>query len=165
MITRLQARRRRGFSLIEILIAILLIGILLAVAAPRLLGSRDAANNSAAQQQVNSVITAAMTEFTSRETFAGADATGLQSQVKEVELVPATTSAAMSTDTNARQVSVSATATDWYGAAQGAGQVCWFVHLSNTNADEYGYTTDGNCSANNNGSVSNWQQYGYPDAP
>jgi type IV pilus assembly protein PilA len=49
---KLPLSRERAFTLIELLVVILIIGILIAVAAPSFLGQVNKANDSVVQQQI-----------------------------------------------------------------------------------------------------------------
>jgi len=58
-----------GFSLIELMIVLLIIGILLAVAIPTYLSARDRAENRAAQETLGHVLTSAEADYASQGAF------------------------------------------------------------------------------------------------
>jgi type II secretory pathway pseudopilin PulG len=170
----LKNRSKKGFTTVEILVAVGLVAILMVVAVPRLLGTRQSVGDSAAKQQLTTVGVAVNNWYVERDTFKGLTDGALKNRVPEVQIV--TGAAGKATDGRALSVGLAAVPADGSYAiiyASNGDNNCWAVQYSKWGA-WYNYARTTTCN-NNTFSASSvaavepeagkgWKRFEFPNA-
>ncbi|MEM9204290.1 MAG: prepilin-type N-terminal cleavage/methylation domain-containing protein [Actinomycetota bacterium] len=146
----LSARRSqpdRGFTLLEVMVVVLVIGILLAVGIPTYLGARERAHDRAAQQTARTSINTAISFFADDGNFLDANYINLGEEEPGFTWVQRGLNS-----THDRMISVwwPTDNGDRYGSAvMSETGTCWFI-LANANAPTlYGSSDTAACRGNN----------------
>ncbi len=130
-----------GFTLVEVMVVVLIIGILLAIGVPTFLGARNRAHDRAAQSSLRTAQNTALIIYTDNANFSEASITALRAAEPQVKWIAGSDK---SSDPNA--VSVTAKPTDVGAAAMSNSGTCFYIHIRSTGSTQYGSSIDKSCT-------------------
>ncbi|HEY7522126.1 MAG TPA: type II secretion system protein [Candidatus Limnocylindrales bacterium] len=150
-IVRHRRRPEDGYTLVEILVAILILGVIMAIAIPVMIGARERAQNSAAKASVRGALMAGRIIFSTEQDYAAATLVLLNSTEPSIDWVDATSTSAYPTT-----VSRDTTGGVLTLAAYSVSGTCFFLMDDPPNDTRFGVLTDvapADCYAGNAAAV------------
>lgn len=132
-----------GFTLIEVMVVVLIIGILLAVGIPTFVGARTAAQDRAAQSNLRIAQTAAMVVYVDEARFDRVTRGTMRAAEPGVTWLAGNVASA---DTTRVSIASNSAGTEWGAAVMSDSGTCFYIRLRETNSTLYGSSSSATCT-------------------
>ena len=147
MLTPTNDRQRlgsdHGFTLPEVMVTILIVGVLLAAGVPTYRGARDRANDSAARAALHDGLVTAWIIYIDDLDFDDADGAGMATGEPSMTFIDAP---GVSASGEQLSVATGAGGSTWGAAVMSDSGTCFYVRTNGTDATVYGSSTSLACS-------------------
>lgn len=130
-----ETQSENGFTLVEVMVVVLIIGILLSIGVPTFLGARSRAQDRAAQASLRTAQNTALIIYTDNADFAEANVDNMAKAEPQVIWLKETTA---STDTNDVSIAAPSAGTEFGAAAMSDSGTCFYIHVRSDGSTLYG---------------------------
>ncbi len=139
------SKKDGGFTLIEVMVVVLIIGVLLAIGVPTFLGARERAQDRSAQSSARVAQSAALIVYTDDADFRDANVSALRASEPGFTWLSAN---AASTDDKRISIAARSNGTEWGAAAMSDSGTCFYIRLRENGSTLYGSSSSASCTGN-----------------
>jgi type IV pilus assembly protein PilA len=141
--TQTSRRGEAGFTLIEMMVVLLVVGILIAITIPMFLGARTRAQDRSAESSLRNALTAAKAEYVQTGSYAAVDDPALNAAEPSISFIPQSDES-----TGPKVVSVHpVSSTVWVAVALSDSGTCFGIKDDLSDRTTYAMITSGHCMA------------------